>query len=462
MLLALNVRLVACALVLLAAAALILWSSEQGHLDPSGSGAAPDGSRAPAVQSPANVERPPSGDAAPGSVEIVVTTVATLVQGSALEPLARLMRGSERADLERGLAVPEWPRRSPPRGRRLVRFLLADGTSCCRQIDLRADETVEVVHGARRVVTGRVVDATKAPLAGAEVWAGELDAAGAMRTTTTRGDATFEIDVASGECVPLCARAAGHAPCVLRVDIGDAGLVDVELVMTPAVEREVVMVAVVDEPARGRLHLQPVAGQTAADRFAWFWRALAGRDAFDARGRLLLDDLPAGIAISLTATHPSAIAIGEVTIGPRHDGRLVHVAMEPAIPRELRLLDANDEPIAGAELIAGGAGLGVRSDAGGRIRFAVRDGDVPQFAIRSAAAGAELLIGLADRSRAWRARLDGGAWRDLAPGEAVMIEAPPRIVDLVAHGWDAPDAPVVTRRFVNLVVAQRREVRLFD
>lgn len=469
MLFALNVRLVACALVLLAAAALILWSSEHGELDPAGLALPTDATGSRTVDPPLRTDLPVIGAGAQRAVELIVTTVATLVPGSAVDPLARLLRGSERVDVARELAVPDWPRQVPPRGRSLVRFVLADGTSCCRLLDLRADETVEVTHGARRVVTGRVVDGTNASLAGAEVWAGELDAAGAMRTTTTRGDGSFEIDVASGECVPLCARRPGSAPCVLRAEVGDAGLADVELVLEPAVQREVVMVAVVDEPARGRLHLQPIPGQTAAERFAWFWRALAKRDAFDERGRLVLDDLPAGIALALTATHPSAIASGAVTIGPRHDGRLVHLAMEPALARTLRLLDESGAPIAGAELVAGGAGARARSDGEGRISFASRDGDVPQIALRSNVAateplvpGAALVVRLDDGSRAWRVRLAGGAWRELPAGEGLVLDGEPRVVDLVARWQDSPDAPAVTRRFEGLVVAQRREVRLPD
>ncbi|MBI5852758.1 MAG: carboxypeptidase regulatory-like domain-containing protein [Planctomycetes bacterium] len=464
-----NVRLVACALVLLAAAGLILWSSGHGEVDPGGLVPPSDATGSRTTDPAARMDPPAIGDGARRAVELVVTTVATLVSGSAVDPLARLLRGSERVDVARELAVPDRPRQVPPRGRRLVRFALADGTSCCRLLDLRADETVEVTHDARRVVTGRVVDGTGVPLAGAEVWAGELDAAGAMRTTTTRGDGTFEFDVASGGCVPLCASAPGYAPCVLRSDVGDAGLADVELVLLPAVQREVVMVAVVDEPARGRLHLQPVAGQTAVEHFAWFWRALAKRDAFDERGRLVLDDRPGGIALALTAMHPSAIASGAVTIGPRHDGRLVHVAMEPARTRTLRLLDENGAPIAGAELVAGGEGACPRSDGEGRIDFVVRDGDVPRIAIRSITAadgslvsGAALVVRLADGTRAWRVRLAGAEWLELPAGEGLVLDGEPRVVDLVARWQDSPEAPAVTRRFEGLVVAQRREVRLPD
>lgn len=428
-------------------------------------------------------------------VELELVTRARLLPADADEPLARLMRATTRLDVARALAVPAWPRLAVdgpplgrPRGRQLVRFWLADGSSLCRQLDLRDDETLVVSAGPRRLVRGRVLDAAGEPLADAELWAGEIDAASNLRTSRSREDGSFELELAAGEALPLCARAAGHAAVVRRVDVPEAGLAELVLTLPRALPRELVLVAITASPARARWHARPWPGDTAGESHAGFWRVLEGRHAFDDQGRATLDDAPEGLALALAAVHDEFVFGEAVRSRGSLDERALRFVGEPLVRGSLRALDAEGRPLPGVALSVAGSASVTHSDAEGRAaiqeptardaELVVRVQGAPVLVMPFAALPADrelrisqmppeietpatLVVRLADATRPWRVRVDGGRWHELAAGAAHELVGAPRLVDLRVRRARSGASPA-PESFPGLVVAGRRELVLED
>lgn len=437
-----------------------------GAVEPRG-----DGPRAPQVGTAAE--------------QLLSVTVELIVRGQILPPedgvLARLLRGGERFDLGSRI-VDAGPRgASALRGRHLVRFELADGSACCRDVVLRDDVTAELDYGPRRVVGGRVLDARREVVADAVVWAGEIAADGSLRTVRTDGDGRFELDVPAGTGVPIVVRAPGNASTWRRIEVGPDGALGLSIRLASAARMELVLGAVVADATRGRFWLGAAQADAGLTDYPFFLATLEGRDRFDAAGRAALDDLPEHCEITCGAIHPEALAGEPKTIvtGRRH-ARPVVLTMTPAQSLSGSVVDAASSPAAGVEVrIAGGAP--VRSDANGGFRVAW-SGDREALVelrpdrgaglrvdARALSAGGtvrlpppevatgeptELVLRVPEPGVRWRARLAGRSWQEVAQGGSfTVLRAGPELVDVLITSYRGARGEPREDRIEALVLA---------
>jgi hypothetical protein len=232
--------------------------------------------------------------------------------------------------------------------------------------------TIEL--GARRHITGFVVDAEGAPVEGARVWHGSAHLDGTPVLATTDPEGRYEFDaVAEGSGVPLIVVAEGYAsaqqvfdvrgvaePTRVRLEPAAAAL-DVRLVLGADPSASSVLDAV-----RGRASALLVPGggviPTALRAYPFCVAALptlheqlfgggsgAGRIAFDERGQGRIADAPAGVDLLVV---PSVAGFGGegVPVRTRAD-RVENVTLQATsapLPFAVRVVDEQGEPIADA------------------------------------------------------------------------------------------------------------------
>jgi hypothetical protein len=404
-----------------------------------------------------------------------------------------------------GIALVAGPGAARPdaaRGRHLARVDLADGTSFYRAVELPGDgRSVELALGPSVALRGAVVDPQGRPVAGARVWAGGRGADGALRTAQSGEDGTFELDLPGGAGVPLTVTAAGLASRFHLV-AATLGAEPVAVRLEAARELRVVLAARVDAPELGTVHLAPAGDDVAAKHYPFFLPAIEGPLRLDADGSCTVRDLPAEAAIAALVLHPGASARGLVRAVD--DGAGAARAVVPAVAGPVlagRVVDPDGRAVsharvecraAGADqaprwrgwlledaVHAVGASLAV-ADADGRFALPWPAGADRGAVLTATAAGrcgviaelrhpasapAELVLPAAEDpgdgvpsvrvglepGRPFRARQDGGAWRDLAAGEAFEVAlAGPALVDVrvVLEGDGAPRVVELTRRAV--------------
>jgi hypothetical protein len=199
---------------------------------------------------------------------------------------------------------------------------------------------------------GRVLDADGKPVVGAAVWCGELDGQGDLVTIATGDDGEFATAVPAGPGVPVLARARGFASSHQVVEVG-ARTGEVVLRLVRAVSVHVQTAGIVATPTAGRVFVVPLEAVGAALSSYPFWLAgLRGGVPLDARGRATLDDLPADCEVGLVVVHPLAALAEPRVVRLRGRETTVVVPMRYEAERTVRVLAADDEPIAGARLVA--------------------------------------------------------------------------------------------------------------
>ena len=225
-----------------------------------------------------------------------------------------------------------------------------------------------VVLGSAATLRGVVIDGrSRSPVAGASVLAtrGRV-----VRLATSGGDGTFEITGLSPGPCELLAGAAGYPSVRLRgVDVPTERR-PVEVVFA---HTRTLLVRVTRRESRarerrsegerghdrelrpGRQAPSPVEGATVV---AWqgesgtYASAVTGAD-----GQVLLENLRAGSW--RVAARAEGLLTGSAA-SHRPDGsgpevEEIEIALEPAVPKAVRVVDANGAPVAGAEVFWGGA-----------------------------------------------------------------------------------------------------------
>jgi len=223
-----------------------------------------------------------------------------------------------------------------------------------RQANVPAGGTAQLRVGGRRLVRGRVLGPDGAPAFGAHVWLGESNAEG-RREFVTDADGRYEADVPSGYGVPFVVQAPGCATQARVLDIGEGAVADARLAAGCALTVQVVAIAEAMDAAR--VFVLPTA-EVGSDVAQWpFWlQALAGGAVVAAEGAVI-DGLPRNAEIAVVVAHPLAPRMAPQTTRLKGDRPRAVVALPAFLPRRLagRVVDADGQPLAGAEVEVGAA-----------------------------------------------------------------------------------------------------------
>ncbi len=174
-----------------------------------------------------------------------------------------------------------------------------------RQVVLAA-ECVRPALAGRQVVRGSVLGPDRKPVAGATVWFGEFDTAGARREVAVAADGTYEVPVLASSGVPFVVRAPGHATQwrAIVVQVPPPAC-DAVLERACAVEMQIAGIAVSMQDARVFVVPRSIVS-TGLGQWPFFLQGLSDGYALEANGRVVIDDLPASGEVGLVIRHPRA------------------------------------------------------------------------------------------------------------------------------------------------------------
>lgn len=248
-------------------------------------------------------------------------------------------------------AAPAADRREP--GAALV-AVDAYGAELLRVAIVPAGGTAQLRVGGRRTVRGRVLGPAGAPAVGARVWLGESNADG-RREFVTDDDGRYEADVPSGDGVPFVVQAPDCATQARALDVGDGAVADARLAAGASLTVQVVAVA--EAMAAARVYVLPTA-EVGADVAQWpFWlQGLAGGVEIGADGAVI-DGLPQGSEVAVVVAHPFTPRMAPQTVRLKGERPRAVVALPAFLADRLagRIVDADGQPLAGADVEVGGA-----------------------------------------------------------------------------------------------------------
>lgn len=235
-------------------------------------------------------------------------------------------------------------------GLALVAVDLGGGAQVLRQVDVPAADVARPAIGARIVLRGVVRDPQQRPIAGAHVWFGESDAAGARRDAVCGDDGRFELDVPSGAGVPFVVRADGFAstwqPIVVTSTPGELAAV-----LTPAATLRVQIAGSSEGIDAARLFVVPADGNTALTQYPFFLQVLDDGLPLTATGAAVIADLPASGHVSLLVRHPRVPLGNGVEVRLREGGQSTTVPVNVGTGSVRGfVVDEAGAPVAGASV----------------------------------------------------------------------------------------------------------------
>ncbi len=204
-------------------------------------------------------------------------------------------------------------------------------------------QEVEITCGAKGQLTisGRVVDLRGAPIAGAEVVAGERY--GTVAQATSGADGRFKLEGLEDEAYYIGAKSRRHAPAGLR-DVA-TGSTDVEIVLE---DRGRIRGRVIDAKTRQPIAEANITARGPYSDFDEYARAQSGVD-----GTFTLENVLPG-DMSVTANKSGFMTgamLAPVSAGELVDG--VEFALLPAAKLRGRVTNDLGEPVPGAEVACG-------------------------------------------------------------------------------------------------------------
>jgi hypothetical protein len=211
----------------------------------------------------------------------------------------------------------------------------------------------KIASGPPMTARARILDAAGMPLAGATLWFGRIDAQDLPVVATADAEGRCEFATASGEGVPVVAKANGHASELRIVDL-DVRLGELEFRLAPAAALRVQVVGAGPAAGVGQVFVVPLDRVTTElSVYPFLLGTVFGGVPLDARGRATIEDLPAECEVGVVFVHP-AVALTkprQVKVSSKGEDLVLQVRAVPT--RQATVRDPDGRAIGGARLLAG-------------------------------------------------------------------------------------------------------------
>jgi len=237
-----------------------------------------------------------------------------------------------------------------------------DGGRLVRQVGVEAAQLTELEVGSPLTVTGTVRDTQGAPVLGARIWLGELDAEGNPREVLSDDTGAFEAAVRGGAGVPLVVRADGLASTWRSIRVGVDVVREHAITLVAAGVLQVQVVGQAEHIEAGEVFWRTSGARSSElSRSPFFLQAVFGGVGLDSAGSATIVGLPQQGALEVIVVHPL------VVLGGHEEVRLAGARTSCVVPLRFgsswagSVVGSEGEPLAGAELLLRPGGVVVRS-----------------------------------------------------------------------------------------------------